>query len=183
MKNKRMAIILCGFIPLMLGCPVFGQASGSDGDSQHRESIKKQQTEFSLACDVAMTNILHELQRMTNQYPPLSDIGSVSIMKDDETRLSVYFRYSKNTHFVEYPVNTGMQTLGHVVVDNGGADLAVEINSARAVLRPRVSYPLIVSGDGEGYWLSYDLKLNTPDPELEKAVRDIIEKQVGIIRK
>jgi hypothetical protein len=167
----------------MFGCPVFGQASGSDGDSQRRESIKNQQTEFSLACDVAMTNILHELQRMTNQYPPLSDIGLVSIMKNDETRHSVYFRYSKNTHFVFYPENSGLQKAGYVVVDKEGADLDVEINSAPFSLMTRVSYPLIVSGDGEGFWLRYNLELNSPDPGLEKAVKDIIEKQVGIIRK
>jgi len=143
--------------------------------------LQRHQTEIAQACDVAMTNILRDLQALAQQYPPLSDIGSASIAK---APLADSLDYLKNARYVMPP--PGLQT-GHFEIEKEGAVLLVHIqkedDGATYMMYNTITmYALLLAGGRDQVFLRYDFQLNSPDPALEKAIKDIVEKQVGILR-
>lgn len=181
----------------MIGWSVCGQVSVSDGDSKYHELMQKHKTEIAQACHMAMTNILHELQGLAQQYPPLSDIGSAMIEKYGAADSgNVELGYKKNAHYEMYhyaagtPANQMRPSLGKDIIDNGGAELTVYIFDFEnpSGLKPgggdfMASYPLLSKGGNTKFQLNYYLTLNAPDAALSKSVKDAIEKQIGLLRK
>ena len=160
-------------------------------------SLLKQQKDISLACAMTMTNILHELQGLAQQFPPPSDIGPASIEQYDEPPNSVCLRYSKNTHFEKTPRNINVAEFGRDVADKGGAKITIFVYNvgnplgAYALLSEGGSfssdYPLIMEGQKEKLRIRCYLTLNSidnpTDLALEKAVNDVVKKQADILRK
>lgn len=143
-----------------------------------------------------MTNILHELEGLAQQHPPLNDIGSARIEKGGSTNSgNNRLHYAKNIRYVpvqlpsEIPPAKFSQTFGQPkrVIDKDGVLLKIVIRNAKDMAffkdyEPN-HYPLMFVGQKSLFYLAYDLELNLPDSALEKAVKDAIEKQVGILRK
>ena len=180
----------------MVGWSAFGQVSASNGDSQDRAILQKHMPEITRACDVAITNILHELEGLAQQYPPLSDIASATIEKGGSTNSgNNRLNYAKNNRYVSVQWPSGIpgtavsQTYGQpkLVIDKDGALLKIVIRNAEGMAffkdyEPN-NYPLMFVGQKSLFYLAYDLQLNSPDSALDKSVKDAIEKQAGILRK
>ena len=180
----------------MLGWAVCGQVSDNDGDSQYHKAIQKHQKEISLACVTAMTNILDELEGLTNQYLPLNDMGAARIEKYGAVDSgNIGLDYKKNTHYEMYhytpgtPVTQMRPNGGSDIIDKGGAKLTIYIINLenRGGVMPEggdiaVDYPLLLQGGRSKFLLIYNLSLNSNDPALEKAVKDAIEKQADVLR-
>jgi len=179
----------------MIGWSVCGQVSVSDGDGQDRAILQKHKLEITQACDVAVTNILHELEELAKQYPPLSDIGLATIEKGGSANSgNNRLYYEKNIRRVPVQLLPGTpgaqlaQTAGQLklVIDKDGALLKIVIRNANDMAffkdyEPN-KYPLMVVGQKSLFFLAYDLQLSSPDSVLEKSVRDTIEKQAGTLR-
>jgi len=156
-------------------------ASSTNGETLFLEVMEKHETEIARAWDTALTNTMRELQGLAQQHPPLSDLSPTSIANGAVS-------YLKNGRFVTNHVhNPQIQVNGDFIVpqlDMGGAYFDFEMNTHDDSLLPMAwNYsPLLILGEYAGFWYRYDFQLNPPEPALEKAVKDIVEKQVGVLR-
>ena len=69
-------------------------------------------------------------------------------------------------------------------MDQNGIQLEVLIRAADAQYGIKfggVSYPLLKVGDQEKLQICYHLYLQTPSPDLQKALKVIIEKHAGVL--
>jgi hypothetical protein len=173
----------------MLVWSVYGQVSGDGVNNHPLETIQKHQMEITQACATTMTNIQHELQNLEQQFTTFSDIGSVEIQKVGLSNVpSYHLLYKKNVH-IEYPssqsLNSPRQTQDRRVIDKEGGELEIYIKNYSGLLGKMGGdrYSLLKIGGDTKMLLIYHLYLNSPDPVLEKAVKDIIEKHVSLLRK
>jgi len=172
--------------------PVLTQAPVSDGRRLYLETIAAHKTELARACDTAMSNIVSDLRGLANQYPPLSDIGPASLVKrGSPDSCNNELEYLKNTRFVELPFS-GRQESTWPVVDNGGMLLSIHLinNDDQTGLSLNGYwgtiadwYPLLLEGRFDKFMIGYYLTLNAPDPALEKAIKETVEKQAGILQR
>ena len=158
----------------------FISGSSPTNASPFRETTHKHQTEIARAWDMAVTNIVRELQGLAPQDPALSDITPASIANG-------WLSYLKNGRYVTNHVETP-QTFDDFTVpqlDPGGAALEFGLMTHDESMLPIVWHypPLLKLGGNAGFYYRYDFHLNPPDPALEKSVKDIVEKQAGILRK
>ncbi|MGD1083994.1 MAG: hypothetical protein ABSA47_04485 [Verrucomicrobiota bacterium] len=202
----------CLAVSLMLACPATAQVSDGGLGSQDTELIVAHKAQLGQACGIAMTNVLREFEKLAQRYPSLSDIGSASIVKLGSPDSGIVrLDYWKNVSYVQLPAfhvapgqpyppgteaitvvamdGTVLHSGGHYVVDKGGAGLGVSIQNADEpqevimVAKPgQTIYPLLLVGRNWKLRLVYSLELNPSDSLLDKALRDIVEKQVSLLR-
>jgi hypothetical protein len=196
--TKYILVRFIAIVSLACGYSVCGQVSLGVGDSVYLVGVQNKRDGISLACATALTNILKELRGLAQQYPPLSNIRSARIVRDGAPDSgNVELDYVKNNHYEPYhyapgtPAAQMRPVLGKYVVDNGGASLIVAIrNFDEQQGTPPIShgvsggfYPLMIVQKQTKFALVYNLELNPDDPVLEKRVRNVVEKQVGILTK
>lgn len=148
--------------------------------------------EIAQTCAIGMIRIQHELQSLAQQYPPLSDIGSVKIEKTSLYSGNNNLSYWKNAHIemahydAGVPVSQMRESAGKLIIDKGGIVLEIAIQNVDDLPSARVGgviYPLLLTGGKARLRLVYNLQLNSSDLPLEEATKDIIEKNVGLLRK
>jgi hypothetical protein len=183
--------VVCVVVSAMLELSMCGQAINNNDIGWLQYAAQTKQDKIANACSLAMTNIQYELQKLYQQFTPLSDIGSASIIPTDHDNIRL--SYAKNVRYVhlqQVSVPPGALlratfSADKRVVDKDGAVLSVTIYKAdhpEKVDDVGPGYPLAVNGKGIAY-LTYSLQLNSTNLEIEKAVKDIIEKQVDILRR
>jgi len=190
----------CATLVLILGGQAYGQIPANDGRSAFVESIAGHKPEIAQICGTAMSNILHDLKGLASRYSPMSDIGSVSVtMGESPLSANNLLKYEKNARYALYQVPPGgilpnaygtQASGGGMVVEKGGASLticlwnridqtgAIPVDSSNGGI-----YSLVRLGGISEFELIYSFYLNSHDTDLENAVREIVEKQVGILRK
>lgn len=181
-------------VSFMVSWVAYGQMSADDSDSQYRETIRKHKAEIQQACAIVMTNIQHELNTIAKKYPSLSGIGLASIVKDGAPDSGNYrLAYMKNVHMARYNPPSGLipaESVGKLVIDTDGAllEISIQNNSDLSGVVPISHdlgggyYPLLLNGGQIDMVLIYNLSLNSPDPALEKTVKDIVENNVKLLR-
>jgi hypothetical protein len=156
--------VLVAISPLLLVCAVCGQASQNGASSEYGKLIQMHKPELARDYDMTMTNLVTELKGLAQQYPVLSGIGSAFIHKNGSP--------DSCNNWLAYSTNGAPPYLLRIfTVGPGGGKTSGRL------------YPLIAEGGDPKFYLSYDLQLSPPDPALEKAVRDIMERQVGKLRR
>jgi len=171
--------------PAVLNLPLL-----KTGESQDDHFLQVHRAEIERACDLAVSNILRDLQGLGQQYAPLSDIGPRSLLiAQPPAPGDKGLEYSKNTRWVSSNSRL-VASPGRTVIDQGGARLIVKIHNLDVPLPMQAkgadiypdSYPLLMTGKKEKLTLIYYFGLNPHDPALEEVVKGIVEKQVGVLR-
>jgi hypothetical protein len=180
----------CAVILLIFALSVGGQVPGNSGNGQSLEIIEAHKIEIAQACGAAMSNILSELRGLAQKYPPLSDIGSASIHKGRTAYSANYLLdYSKHARVVidqNDPKFLLVAQPGKLIIEKDGAALIItiyKVGDPAFAKNGGAFYPLLLEGDLTKISLSCDLRLSSPDPVLEKAVKDIVETHVSNLRK
>jgi hypothetical protein len=180
---------------LMFEWSANGQISSTNEDAHINDTIQKHQREIAQTCGAAMTNILNDVRELAQQYSPLSNIGSTSIESRGSSESgNWHLEYSKNAHFVMFPspapggLNRGGPS-GETVIDSDGSVLEIGIlnfddNSGMSPIDHSGGgyYPLLMEGVRPVFELIYNFKLNKPNQILEQSVRNIVEKNVALLR-
>jgi len=147
-----------------------------------------------------MTNITDDLQQLVQKIPSLDGIRSVNIENVGSSEYpSYYLLYRKNARIVRPPqvANNDLQSTGAVVnnlrmtddrlaIDNGGIELGIYIADSDSPFITKMGgayYGLLKMQGKEKICLVYHVYLNLPDPDLEKAIKDVVEKQVSQLKK
>jgi hypothetical protein len=183
----------------MFGFICCGLGLSNKTNSQEDQAIEKHKSQIGQSCETAITNIYRELRELARRYPAMSGIDSASIIRNGARDSgNIELEYSKSVRSVPYPseldTNPGPNivlkmrpTTDKLVVDKGGAKLTILIeNSYEPGRRLKMGgeiYPLLFQGQEAKIQLIYDLQLGVPDQALATSVKDIVEKQAGLLGK
>jgi hypothetical protein len=187
---KQAKKIVYVFVTCAFGLFIYSRTLGDDIKPQTSDAARKIQNDISKANGEAITNIQTDLQSLTQKFPVLSSINSTNITSD--SRYSAYsLSYWKDAYFQHNPVpnvpiNQLRQTYDKLIVNKDGAVLTVYVgNVYGAPFKTRIDgmYDLIEARGAGKIILEYGLELNTPDPELQKELAEIVEKQAGLLKK
>ncbi len=148
------------------------------------------------ACALALTNIRSDLAGLSEKFPVLAGVASAQIMDHGfSPRFVLDLAYLKNSHAPPATNATNSAIIQRRqfdtetrVLDPGGVDLEVVVQDALAKF-PDAGVPAFLwlsdaNGHtrGGGYMVSYHLRLKEPNPDLDKAVKAVMDKQTGILK-
>lgn len=144
------------------------------------------------ACAATLTNIYSSLFQLTGEFPILDGISKAEL-RDNHPRLTGvldweqhHLKYSKNVTIVPtVPDKTGRipQSNERHIVEHGGVELEIYLVQGHEKVHITQEYELPYGTANNQLRLIYSLRENPNDPALEKAVQDVIERHVSVLRK
>jgi hypothetical protein len=158
----------------------------------------KQRADIQNACATTLTNIRTELTGLSGKFPVLAGVESAQIRDHGyappvgfDLVFQKNFHFPPNTNLNTNPLITRLQQTGPEtetpVLDPGGFDLVVEIHDADAMF-PGAGVPVVISLPGMNgttrreYLVSYRLQLKEQNPDLDKAVKAVVDQQTAILK-
>lgn len=168
-----------------------GQAATTQQEEASPPTVKQQRAVHEL-CHQAMLQIRSEIHHLARDFKPLSDFDEPSITGTDavdaktHAPLPIYqtFRYHKNVR----TENTKPDAQGNVpqagqryIVQKNGAQLEVYLYEGPIAAPQTKSYALPVRFHDRVLYLQYYLEENPANPEMEKAIQNVMDSQAEVL--
>jgi hypothetical protein len=165
-------------------------AGGPDGDITREEQSAR--AAVNALCGQAITSIYGDIAKLAGRFPVLAGLSKTNILSSRAKLMGGLnwehhsLRYFKNLRVERPPVDPKgpVSATGEVrTLDKGGLILEIYLRQ-RDVKVPRTRAYLLPYGTGDNQLrLILRLEENPPDAELDKAVRDIVDLRVGLVKR
>jgi len=143
-------------------------------------------------CTQTMTNIYNNLIKLSGAFPILGGISKAHMESADpliwsnatwEQHKLSYWKNVRTEQPKPSPNGRIPQKSEIQIVEKDGVKLEIYLDQHPVKLKRTHEYLLPYGTKGNELRLIYNLEVNPPDPALQKAVQDVIERNVALLRK